>query len=185
MLMFSCATKKVTTPREPAEPTPVETEIETPVDSSTSKFVYNGTRIWTKDLVEVANCVIQKPEVRQALKDIDSFDWTDDNGEVVAAKLLTGPVSELKHYTSNWWAYRARKLSPTKAPVISYTVRDSDNIWFNSRVNPRGMESMVRTVCHEYAHVLGYGHGSNGPHTTGVPNDLAEICGKSLGGCYE
>jgi predicted Zn-dependent protease len=147
------------------------------------KISYTGSKQWAKDLVPIANCILTHSKLLNDLEKIESFDWTDDNGHEVLKKLLIGPVSEIKHYTSNYFAYLARKSTPGKSPVIAYTLKGKPDMYFNTRTNPRDVQLMIGTVCHEYGHIIGYGHGANGSHTTGVPNDLANLCVKHIEEC--
>lgn len=150
-----------------------------------TKFVYNGTLDWPKDLVRVANCVLRKQAVYTKLSEKSSFDFTDHDGAKVANAIKYGPQSELKIYRSNvlasWW----RRAMPGQGNVNAYTLSGSTDIFFNSRVNPRSTILMLKTMCHEFGHVVGYGHGGNGTHTTGVPNDMETVCAEVYkeGGC--
>jgi hypothetical protein len=146
-------------------------------------FVYKGRLTWMKNLAKVTNCTLSKAGVYEDLSKKKSFDWTSDDGLEVAKKVMNAPTSELKTFKSNYFAYLRRKATPGQGPVTAYRNVGSSDVHFNTRTNPRSIEAMVETGCHEYGHVAGYGHGGNGLHTTGVPSELGAICVRHIKEC--
>lgn len=150
--------------------------------TSSTLFSTKSKLAWASDLVEKANCVFEQEELYANVKAIPSFKWTEDSGVEVASKL--GSISsEIVTYKSNLFASWFRRAMPGMGMVNAYTVPSSTKIWMNTRTNPRDMRSMVMTVCHEHGHVIGYGHGSNGTHTEGVPRELEKACESVIDRC--
>ena len=154
-----------------------------PANRPVEVFTTESTHEWLIGLVKVANCAINRPEVKAMIAAADRFDFTEDDGGTVASKVGT-VQSEVRLYKSALVAYAWRRFWPGIAPVNGYVMSGDPTIWLNTRTNPRDTESMVESLCHEHGHVIGYGHGPNGAHTTGVPNELAKICKKHIGGCW-
>lgn len=173
LLAVACSTPKKNT--QVIELTP-------PSQHGPDIFVTDSSLEWMIGLAKAASCVVNLPEVKEDMAKIQDLDWTDDSGRQVAAKIAT-VQSDMKTYTSNLVAYGWRRFWPGFAPVTGYVNVGDTTIWLNLRANPRPIEAMVASVCHEHGHVIGYGHGSNGAHTTGVPNELAKICMKHIGRC--
>lgn len=168
ILLFavSCATQKVETPKE--------------VEPSKVVFTTERQEDWVLNLVRVSNCTIALPQLRQDLEAIESFEFTDDSGKDVAAKLKT--PAKIRLYTTS-------KLAPWKYKVLAHA--EYGAIKLNTRRNPihqkygtpRTVVEIVETVGHEYGHLLGYGHGRNSSHTTGVPNETGLLFKKYAGEC--
>ena len=158
-LITSCATQKV------AEKTPGFEE------------VYNTTLEldWLNKAVTVSNCTINLPVVKSEIESIKKFDFTSDTGLDVARKLYTLKV-QVETYKTHW-------LAPWKNRVIAHAKDQA--IFLNTRTNPRTMPEMVATLFHEYAHSLGYGHGSNGSHVTGVPFEMEKLGRKYAKECMK
>lgn len=170
VLLVSCAHSVKKRPT-PSESIPEATDTLGPV----GKFKTSLTLKWAKDLVATANCLKERPELYQRIK-TSKFTETSKTPEQIAddVKAMT---SELKTYT--YW-------NPFSNVIATTYSNDKENIYFNTRKNPRSMKEMVNTIFHETTHLIGYTHSSNYnnettrktvPYMVGqIAEDLAYLC---------
>lgn len=169
LLALSCASnekKETTFTFEPNPPSAV--------------FYTERQEAWIKQLVEVSNCAIARPELVRELGAIESFKHTKDVGQEVVLKLYQSAKVDL--YTTSWFAW-------WKYKVLAHA--KDGTVLLNTRRNPshekygtdRTITGMVETVCHEKGHLMGYGHGGNGSHVEGVPTELGKLCAKHVKEC--
>jgi len=176
VLVAGCATTKA--PKDDV----VMIEINPPAQSGPQVFVTNSSHEWMIAMSKIADCVVKLPEVKAEIATFESFEWTEDSGGQVAAK-IGSKQSEVKEYTTNRAVSIFRRVWPGFGTVNAYTTKASTDIYYNTRAVARSLKDKVGTICHEHAHVLGYDHGGNGSHTTGVPAALGDICMKHIGRC--
>tara|TARA_R110000787_G_scaffold5686_6_gene20538 strand:+ start:4129 stop:4674 length:546 start_codon:yes stop_codon:yes gene_type:complete len=134
------------------------------------KFQVKSSLSWIKETAECANAVLKSQAFLDEVSAIESFDYSDDNGAQVVAKMLVSQHVLRTYKTKN-------PFSKVKATTYKRNKRD---IYFNRRRNPRALYQMVVTSYHEAGHNNGYGHGDNKAQgkENAVPNKVGAIAGK-------
>jgi hypothetical protein len=97
-----------------------------------------------KEVIKVADCVINLKEFQDEIAKIESFGNTKESGEQVKNTMLLPVKAKLRYY----WYF--------KKSVIAKTIKDE--VYINTKSNPRKLADMVNTFIHERLHVLGYKH---------------------------
>lgn len=121
---------------------------------------------WAKDLVKVANCLINKQEFINAIESIDKFDYSDKNGKTVI-ELMKGAKCGIRVYTTK---------NPWSSAIATTYASDKEYLYLNLRKNPRAMGAMVNTAIHECSHIAGFSHGDNSP--VGKENSVPYLIGR-------
>jgi hypothetical protein len=165
LLLTSCATKL-----------PLKEDLK-PIEIVGKENIFNhrSSLSWVKELSKVANCTVNLKSFQDELSTIERFDYSDDNGKQVLSKLLSDAKTITTYKTKNPWS---------SAMATTYSA-DKDNMYLNTRKNPREYKFMVNTVCHEKLHLNGYSHGNNssvGKENT-VNYFVGSLCEKHSKGC--
>ena len=92
-------------------------------------------------------------EFQNELSAIEKFDFSDDNGSQVLEKLMSNSKTITTYRTKNPFS---------KAIATTYST-DKENMYLNTRKNPREYKFMINTVVHEFLHLVGYSHNDNNP----------------------
>ena len=131
---------------------------------------------WLKIVAIKANCVLKREEFLNEVKLYPKFTHTNNTSSKVAEDLRALPEIKVATYKS--------KNPFTKAVATTYP-KEKNKIYLNLRHNPRPVDDMVATLCHESTHVLGYSHGDNNPagKENSVPYKVQTICVKFLQLC--
>lgn len=159
-LLVSCAEVAVIpSVKVEGDSIPVISKTET---TSESRFEIVRELPYFKEMVRVADCVINLKEFQNEISGIKSFGNTKDNGEQVKNKMLLPNKAKIRSY------YYWRKT------VIAYSVRDE--VYFNTKNKNRSIKENVKTAIHERFHVLGYKHVSK--YNIGRDVDNAYVIGK-------
>lgn len=140
--LTSCASKKAIKPIEPPKPVDVIT--------------YRSSLNYIKELAKKTNCTLSKVEFQKEVSEILEFDL--DPTHSTGAKVISDLISKkciISTYRTKWpWS---------KAIAMAWTNEKEPIVYFNTRKNPRKMDSMINTAVHECLHKHGYSHGSNSP----------------------
>lgn len=118
------------------------------------KFNTKSTLLWMKELVDVANCTIHLSDVRKDLLLVEKFTHTTMTPAQVSAAVESFKVAGVRTY---------RTKNPFSAAIATTYASDRENLYLNTRKNPRDIPSMVNTLFHESSHLNGFGHGDNNP----------------------
>lgn len=183
LFLYSCSTtnhkcqeiKKETTLEIPGAEIVIQPVEEKPIVDNTVKITYSSKLPYIAKVAEGANCVIRKKSFQDEVKSIKSFNGTNDNGEQVLAKLLSK--------SCNITTY-SKRFSKVLATTWS---SDRENVYFNTRNNPRSVPEMINTAVHECLHLSNYSHATNKPskaNETSVPYLVGDIAEKHSEGCY-
>jgi len=140
-------------------------------------FATDSNYIWMRDLCKEANKIMHNDSFRSEVINTNEFIYTSDNGFTVYEKLTIPYVTVIRIYTSK---------NPWSSAIATTFTGDKENIYLNTRRNPRPMPEMVNTAIHERLHSFGYGHGSNSPvgKENSVNYKVGSIAEKYVGG-YE
>jgi hypothetical protein len=164
VLLASCATKTA--------PPPTVVTIERPRED---KFYTHRSEQWVKDLVSVANCVMNLPEFWAEVEVYPKFTFTSDDSKLVSARLRHLPAHEVKLYMTK---------NPLSSAIAYVVPSRPHEVNLNTRKHPREMSAMVATITHEYSHPE-YGHGDNSPKgkEDSVPYAIGRIAQKHSSKC--
>lgn len=159
-LLLSCAQSIPTKPTQAPE-------IEVPYRVN---FDAKSSLKWPHETAKAANCVTNDKEFIDALRSIEKFDYSDDTGIDVYNKLMEIKATIRTYKTKNPFS---------KAIATTYKSNKSD-VYFNRRKNPRPMQFMVNTACHERTHLGGYSHGTNSSKgkENSIPYFIGSLCQK-------
>lgn len=153
LLLASCykSPTPIATEQTPIAVFPVETEAAKPV---TPKIVYTAKSSlgYIQKVALVANCVIQNEEFLKEVGAFKKFTFTD--------KTPLDVMNSLKGFSPVVISTYKTKNPFTKVIATTYA-SDKTTIYFNTRMNPRDMSSMINTAIHEGLHLSGYSHGDN------------------------
>ncbi len=128
-------------------------EVVKPVEIKKDTFNYRSSLSWVESLALKANCTVRLKEFQKELSAIEKFDFSDDNGKQVLEKLMYNNKTITTYRTKNPFS---------KAIATTYNT-DKENMYLNTRKNPREYKFMVNTVVHEFLHLVGYSHNGNNP----------------------
>jgi hypothetical protein len=145
---------------------------------SSPKFRTKSTLPWMKELIEIANCTIHLPDLRKDLLLVKRFTHTTMSPEQVSAAVLGFKSSGVRTY---------RTKNPMSKAIATTYASDRENLYLNTRKNPRPLPSMVNTLCHEASHLNGFSHGDNNPKgkELSVPYYLGSLCQKYANLCIK
>lgn len=148
----------------------------TPAKPVTPKFKTSSTLLWMKELVDVANCTIHLSDVRKDLLLVEKFTHTTMTPAQVSAAVESFKVAGVRTY---------RTKNPFSAAIATTYASDRENLYLNTRKNPRSLGQMVNTLCHESSHLNGFSHGDNNPKgkELSVPYFLGDLCEKYAHKC--
>lgn len=138
-----------------------------------SRFELKSSLNYLPEVIRIADCVTNLKSFQDEVGSIEKFTSSNDNGTLVVSKMMTSKKAIVRHYTK-----RASK-------VTAKTV--GDEVYFNRKMNPRALTSMVNTAIHERLHVLGYHHKGNYPkkNKESVPYKVGDISEKYIQQCKE
>lgn len=172
LLLASCASGVKKKQIETTE-TPSQISLEPSVMANV--FSVKSNLKYMIKLADVSNCVIKKESFASDLLKIESFDYSDANGETV--------YNDLINHRSTLRTYRSKNpFSSVNAMTLKSKKHE---IYFNRKNNPRSMKEMVRTSVHELSHNAGYSHGDNTTRgkENSVPWTVGRIAAENLEGC--
>lgn len=148
-LLISCSGVQLKS--EPNEIKPELLEVKSAqvaINPIESRFEIVRELPYFKEVVKVADCVMNLKDFQDEISKIESFGNTKETGEQVKNTMLLPIKAKLRYYKNpNPWS-----------SVTAYTVKDE--VYFNSR-KTRSLASNVNTAIHERIHVLGYKHVSS------------------------
>lgn len=140
-----------------------------------ASFTAKSSLLWVSSLAEKANCTIKNKDF---LKEVEGFKFTHTihAGAKVAKDIKALPSIKIATYKTK---------NPFSKAIATTYPSDKETVYLNLRANPRDMESMVNTVCHEATHILGYSHGDNSPKgkENSVPYKVGSLCQKYFKNC--
>jgi hypothetical protein len=139
--------------------------------SSLAAFTAKSNLSWVESLAAKSNCIIKNDQLLKEIKGIKSFTHGVATGIKVADDLGKIPAIKISTYKSK---------NPFSKAIATTYPSDKETIYLNLRSNPRAMDDMVATVCHEATHILNYGHGDNSPvgKYNSVPYKVQSLCKK-------
>ena len=158
LILASCSTFTPTIPETdtgttlPVETPPIVLIPEAP-HSVRIVFSTNSGLQYMKDLVGVANCVINNISFLDEVEAFPKYTYTDKTSKEVSASLRNSIPTVFTTYRSKNPFSRA----------IATTFTGDDVIYFNTRKNPRSVPEMINTLIHENLHLNGWSHGDNSP----------------------
>ena len=112
-------------------------------------FKISSSLLYLEEVVRISEYILSDEEFLNEVSKVKKFSSTNLKGVDVVLSISIGPVATVSSYkTLNPWS-----------SVTAYTT--GKMIKFNTRNNPRSINSMVNTLIHEYMHVLGFHHSGN------------------------
>lgn len=164
-------TDPVTLPVEVNEPPVIV------LDQGTLKkevFTTRSSLPYMAEVARISNCVAGNTEFLKEVELYPKFTFTDKTPAQVAESLKNPkPVVLSTYRTKNPWS-----------AAVAATI--GDEVYFNTRKNPRDMSEMIETSIHEgLGHIQGYGHGDNYPRgkENSVPWALGTMAAKYVTAC--
>jgi hypothetical protein len=173
LVLVSCKSL-VDAPSKGEAPTKIEQEEVTPLPAL---FKTSSNLEWVVRAAKVANCVWANGKYIEAIKKIDKFDYSSDNGVNVVSKLSSKTCTVRTYRTRNPWS-----------SVIATTyASDKEHLYLNTRMNGTisPVARLVNTLYHECSHLAGYGHGDNSPEgkENSVPYFIGDVAEQFVAEC--
>lgn len=138
-------------------------------------FKVRSTLPYLKEVARISNCIANNQSFINEVEAFPKFTYTDKSSKDVADSIRNAKEVVLSTYrTKNPWS-----------AALAATI--GDEVYFNTRRNPRPMPEMIETSIHEgLGHIQGHGHGDNyykPEKATSVPWALGTIAAKYVGAC--
>lgn len=127
---------------------------ETPISSNFKKFHTKSNLLWVTEVADIASCVVRLPELLNELGSVKALTHTSMNPEQVKLAVANFKPSGVRTYKTK---------NPVSKVIATTYASDRENLYLNTRKNPRPIGQMVNTLLHEASHLNGFSHGDNNP----------------------
>tara|TARA_R110000850_G_scaffold24887_5_gene72377 strand:- start:5628 stop:6212 length:585 start_codon:yes stop_codon:yes gene_type:complete len=148
----SCLTSVKTKKPAVVDPT-LNTEVVIVEAPTVSKTFHTELKTkWVVEAIKVANCVLNHPDFKKKIEEIEKFDYSELNGVQVYAEYSNGSKCGVRTYkTKNPWS---------SAIATTYNT-DKEFLYLNTRKFPFTVGKNVGVLSHECGHLKGFSHGDN------------------------